>query len=147
MTPPGSPTAREVAKQLDRRRLKRRMTVWTLLLALIAAAAGYLRCGSGFGLGGGGGAGQGSEQETRAPRTAAGRQRCVLRVTASGITVDGTQMSRDGAVAACKAFGGAELVVTGDAREGDGKDLEAALKAAGVTDIVRRDPTVGSGSR
>ena len=149
MTPPGppsAPTAREVAKQLDRRRTKRRVTVWTMLLALIAAAAGYLRCGQGFGIGGGG---KGSGDGGSATHIVSGKPRCMIRLTGTGITVDGTAMSRDGALAACKAFGSAEIFVTGDARQGDGPELANALKAAGVADVILRDrePAAGSAAR
>lgn len=144
MSPSASPpTAREVAKQLDRRQTKRRVTVWTLLLGLIAAAAAYLRCGDGFGVGGGG---KGSGDGGSATQIVAGKPRCLIRLTGTGITVDGTPMSRDGALAACKAFGSAEIFVTGDARQGDGPELATALKAAGVADVIvrDRDPSAGS---
>jgi hypothetical protein len=135
---------RDVAKQLDRRRMRRRMTIWGALLALIVAAAGYLRCGSGFGVG----TGTGTGTEGAGPvRPVTGPRRCAVRVAPSGITVDGKSMSRDEAVAACKATTGADVVVTGDAREGDWKELRAALVTAGVQDIrVRESVSPGSGS-
>ncbi len=152
MTRPDPPTsrsgdrqfARDVAKQIDRRRVRRKVTLWTMVLALIAAAAMYLRCGSGFGLGGGG---QGPG-EPGAPRTLTDNhpRRCALRVTASGITVNGKPALRDDAVAACLAATGADVVVTGDARQGDWEDLRSALEVAGVKDIVVHQPPVGSGS-
>jgi hypothetical protein len=127
--------ARDVARQLDRRRMRRRLLLWSALLALVAAAAMYLRCGDGFGLGGPGkGPGEGGEV-----RPVAGPKRCDLRVAKAGITVDGKPMLRDEAVAACKAAGGADVVVTGDAREGDWKDLRGALETAGVTEIAVHD--------
>jgi hypothetical protein len=136
---------RDVAKQLDRRRMRRRMTIWGALLALIVAAAGYLRCGSGFGLGTG--TGTGKESGSARARVTAAR-RCALRVAPAGITVDGKPMSRDDAVAACKATAGADVVVTGDAREGDWQALRAALVAAGIDDIrVRETGSPGSGSK
>ena len=98
--------------------------------ALALAAALWLRCGSGWGLGG---TGRGSGSGAAGPTAA---KRCALRVTATGIFVDGKSRTRDEAVAACKATG-AEVVVTGDAREGDWKDLDAALHAAGVDVVVR----------
>jgi hypothetical protein len=117
-----------------------------VLLAAVAAGALYLRCGAGFGLGGGGlGPGDGD----RSPRRVATGLRCAIRVTPNGIAVDGKRMTRDQAVAACKAVGGADAIVTGDAREGDWKELLAALHAAGLTDIVVREvhtPPAGSGS-
>lgn len=127
--------ARDVAKQLDRRRMRRRLLLWSALLALVAAAAMYLRCGDGFGLGGSGkGPGEGGEAKKLAVPA-----RCSLRVAKAGITVDGKPMLRDEAVAACKAAGAADVVVTGDAREGDWKDLRGALETAGVTEITVHD--------
>jgi len=152
MTQPTPPTARtgdprlarDVAKHLDRRRMRRRLVGWTALLALLVVAAMYLTCGRGFGLGGSGkgpGEGPGSARPLAAPR------RCAIRVTAGGITVDGQPMQRDEAVAACKAMAGADIVVTGDARQGDRDDLLGALKAAEVKDIVVHEPSpAGSGS-
>ena len=135
---------RDVAKQLDRRRMRRRMTVWSALLGLIVAAAAYLRCGSGFGLGTGNGNGH---DGNGAVRPVAGPRRCAVRVGPSGITVDGKPMSRDEAVDACKAATGADAVVTGDAREGDWQELRKALAAAGVQDIRVREPaSPGGGS-
>jgi hypothetical protein len=130
--------ARDVAKQIDRRRMRRRMTVWSALLALVVAAATYLRCGSGFGVGTGTGGTGGNDSSPVRP--VAGPKRCAVRVAPTGITVDGKPMSRDDAVAACKAATGADIVVTGDAREGDWQDLRAALEAAGVKDISLRQP-------
>jgi hypothetical protein len=139
--------ARDVAKHIDRRRLRRRMLLWTLLFAVVAGAALYVRCGAQFGLGGGGlGPGDGDS----APRRVASGLRCAIRVTPNGIAVDGKRMTREQAVAACKAIGGADAIVTGDAREGDWKELLAALHAAGITDIVVREthaPPAGSASR
>lgn len=134
--------ARDTAKHLDRRRMRRKLVLWTAVLALLVAAARYLTCGHGFGLGGTGEAGgPGSARTLVAPR------RCAIRVTARGITVDGKPMRRDEAVAACKATAGAEVVVTGDARQGDRDDLLGALDAAGVPAFLRDQPPAGSASR
>jgi hypothetical protein len=128
--------ARDVAKHLDRRRMKRKVTLWTLLVALIAAAAGYLHCGHGFGLGGGGpGAADGP-----APREPAVAHRCLLRISARGITVDGKPMERAAAVDACKRAGSAELIEVGDAPEGKLEELRRELAAAHVP-FVLREPT------
>jgi hypothetical protein len=148
-SPPTSRTgdrqlARDVAKQLDRRRMRRRMTIWSALLALVVAAATYLRCGSGFGVGTGTGAGR--DDGAGPVRPVAGPRRCAVRVAPGAITVDGKAMSRDEAVAACKATTGADVVVTGDAREGDWQELRAALEAAGVKDISLRQPSPAAGS-
>jgi len=134
---------RDVAKQLDRRRMRRRMTVWSALLGLIVAAAAYLRCGSGFGLGTGTGNGN---DGNGAVRPVAGPRRCAVRVTPSGITVDGKPMPRDEAVEVCKAAAGVDVVVTGDAREGDWQELRKAFVAAGIQDIRVREPVPGGGS-
>lgn len=137
MTPPriDPQLARDVAKQLDRRRLRRRLLVWTALLAAAVVAAMYLTCGHGFGLGGvGPGSGEGSGPGSVKALSAA--KRCAIRVTASGITVDGKPMLRDAAVTACAASSGADVTVTGDAPEREWKDLRAALEAARVPDIV-----------
>jgi hypothetical protein len=136
--------ARDVARQIDRRRTRRRLTLWTALLALVIAAAGYLRLGGGLGALGLGGDAGGSGEDRRA---LAGPERCAVRVSAAGITVGGKPMARDAAVAACKDAPGADVVVTGDAREGDWQDLQAALQAAGVKDIaVHQPPPAGSAS-
>jgi hypothetical protein len=131
--------ARDVAKHIDRRRVRRRLTLWTALLALIAAAAAYLRCGGGLGLGPGGDAGDGGEAGERRPVTSPAR--CAIRLTARGVTVAGKAMSTDDAVAACKSSSGVTVVVTGDARHGDREALVAALKAAHIKDIQIREPT------
>lgn len=134
---------RDVAKQLDRRRMRRRMTIWSALLGLVVAAATYLRCGSGFGLGTG--TGTGKDDGNGAVRPVAGPRRCAVRVAPAGITVDGKAMSRDEAVDACKAATGVDVVVTGDAREGDWQALRAALVAAGIQDIRVREPVAPGG--
>jgi len=131
--------ARDVAKHLDRRRMRRRVVVWTALLAAVIAASMYLTCGHGFGLGG---AGEGPGEGPGSARPLTGPRRCTVRVAATGITVDGKAMSRSQAVAACKAAGGADVLVTGDAREGEWKALKAALESA-VTDIVVHEPPHG----
>jgi hypothetical protein len=124
--------------------MRRRLTGWTALLAAVVAGAMYLRCGQGFGLGGAGkgpGEGPGSVRPLTEPR------RCAIRVTAGGITVDGKSMLRDQAVEVCKAAAGADVVITGDAREGNGADLLTALQTAGVTNIVvHKPPATRSGS-
>jgi hypothetical protein len=149
-TPPTSRTgdrqfARDVAKHVDRRRMRRRMTIWGALLALVVAAASYLRCGSGFGVGTGTDTGTGGYDNSSRARPVSGPKRCAVRVAPGAITVDGKPMSRDEAVAVCKAATGADVVVTGDAREGDWEELRAALKAAGV-DVSERHPSPPAGS-
>lgn len=125
--------ARDVARELDRRRTRRRLTVWSALLALVIAGAAYLRLGGGLGqLGLGGHAGDGDEEH----HTLAGPQRCHIRVSASEITVNGHPASRDAAIATCKTAPGVDIVPTGDARHGEPAELDAALKAAGARDVV-----------
>jgi hypothetical protein len=105
--------------------------------AAIAAAVLYLRCGSGWGTGGkGAGEGAGSGG---LPAKSSGPKRCVVRVSAKGIEVDGKAMKRDEAVAACKATEGALITVTGDARQGDWDELKAALDAEHVKIYTRGD--------
>jgi hypothetical protein len=140
--------ARDVARQLDRRRTRRRLTLWTALLALVIAAASYLRFGGGLGvLGLGGGNGDGEAEN----RGLVGPQRCAIRISASDITVNGRPVSRDAAIAACKAAPGVDIFPTGDVRHGDVEELEAAVKAAGARDVVlhplpRRSPDAPTGT-
>jgi hypothetical protein len=56
----------------------------------------------------------------------------MVRVTSEGIAVDGAKATKDEAVDACKKLGAAEVVVTGDARQGAWDELKAAFEAAGV---------------
>lgn len=125
--------ARDVARQIDRRRTRRRLTLWSGLLVLVIAAAGYLRLGGGLGqlgLGGHPGEGDGEGHPLAGPR------RCAIRLSASGLSVDGHSTSREAAISACKAAPGVDIHPTGDARHGDGEELAAALKAAGAKDVV-----------
>jgi hypothetical protein len=135
--------ARDVAKQIDRRRMKRRMTLWSALLALAAAAGLYLRCGGGLGLGGAGLGGDdsgGGDSSDGASRPAAAVPRCTIRISADGISIAGRARSRDQAVAACKAAPGVDVFPAGDARHGDVEDLRATLEAAGAKGIVVHPP-------
>ena len=125
--------ARDVARQIDRRRVKRRLTLWTFLLAVVAAAAGYLRCGNGLGLGGFG-TGDGGTGDRSEVRRVDGPVRCAIRISAAGFTVAGKVVSRDDAVAACKAAAAVDVYRTGDARHGDTEELHAALGRAGFKD-------------
>ena len=83
-----------------------------------------LRGGRGFGLGGGGGADDGS---------AGSLPPCRLRLDEKTLTLDGRVVSRDEAVATCRAARSAEVLVTGDAIAGVADQLLAALRAAGVS--------------
>lgn len=118
---------------VDRRR-KRGLLVWAGIAGLIALAILYWRCGGGFGIGGGDGIGAGTDRPEPVMSTSADAapRRCQLRLGASGISVDGKAATVADAVAACKAAGGADVIVTGDARQGDWDTLRSALDEAGV---------------
>ena len=124
----------------DRKRKRPRgQALWraTLLAALAAAIALFLRFGGwGIGLGGSGrGSGDGSGHAGSAATQPA---RCELKLTAKGIFVDGKPSTRDAAIEACKS-GGANVIVTGDALHGDWVDLEQALQSAHVVYFRRGD--------
>jgi hypothetical protein len=148
--PAPSPTpdrrfAKDVAKHLDSRRMRRRLFGWTFVLGAIALAASYLTCGQGFGLGGkgpgkgeGSGPGSGSVSTLLAPGDA-GPSRCQIRIAIGGIFVNGKSATVDEAVAACKDAGAAEVLVTGGARVRDRKELKAAFDRAGIQ-ILRVEP-------
>lgn len=131
-----SELAKDVAKELERRRWRRRIVMLSVWAAAIVAAVLYLRCGKGWGTGGEGG---GSGPGTAALVNTTGK-RCQLKLDVHGITVDGHGASRDAAVEICRAAGGAEVVVTGDAREGDWAMLRGALTGAHVDIIVHQAP-------
>ena len=128
MTAPTSPTAKDVARELDKRHRRRRLIILGGWAVLVVLAALYLRCGRGWGLGGGGGTGTGHGSGS----AAAARHRCQVRMTAKGITVDGKPATQGEAVELCKAAGGADVVVTGEVRQGDWDSLREALTTAHV---------------
>jgi hypothetical protein len=132
-----SQLARDVASELDGRRRKRKLGFFAALVAAIVAAFTYLRCGSDWGLGGTG-KGKGAATGSAVTQTQ-GPKRCVVRVDAKGISVDGKEVKRDEAVAACKQTEGALITVTGNARQGDWDELKAALTDAGVQIFTRGD--------
>ena len=110
-----------------RRRQRRKVLFGATLVAILVVAFFLIRCGGGFGVGGkgGGGAGLGLGSGVQratgpapAPAIDAG-VRCQVRVDADG----------DAA--------GADVVVTGDARQGLWDELRSALEAAGVEAFVR----------
>lgn len=124
------------------------------LAGLVVLAVVYLRCGGGgFGFGGGGlGVGGGSGVGLRSPATPrplsgdekgrdAGALRCQLRLDGTGLWQLGAtgqaKVEVAAAVASCKAAGGADVVITGDARQGAWDELRAALDGAGVPSFVR----------
>jgi hypothetical protein len=120
---------KRLAKELDRRRMRRRLLALTTLLAAAIAAAMYLRCGSGFGTGG---KGPGEGGTTKTVTTSDAAVRCQLRLTATGITVDGKAATREEAIAACKSKTGADVLITGDSRQGDWDELRGALDRNGA---------------
>ena len=132
MTSPDKQLAKNVAKNLDRRRMRRRLVMLVALAAAVALAVMYLTCGTDFGLGGQGKAKAKAEGVGSAIVKEVGPRRCVIRVSASGITADGTSATTKSAVAACKDTTGADVVVTGDARQGDWDELRRALEAANI---------------
>lgn len=132
MTTNDNQFAKDVAKQLDRRRMRRRLFTVGLFVAAIALAITYLTCGRGWGVGGAGkgeGSGPGPGSGAAVDK---GPPRCAIRVTAAGILLDGKPATRQEVVAMCKATTGADVVITGDARQGDWDELRAALEAAKI---------------
>lgn len=131
MTAPTTPTAKDVARELDKRHRRRRLLILGGWAVLVVLAALYLRCGRGWGLGGGGGTGtgQGSGSGAAVPH------RCQIRVTAKGLERDGKPATLDAIVSGCPQ--GVDVVVTGDARQGDWDALRGALEAAHVPTFTR----------
>lgn len=127
---------KDVAKELERRKRRRRLVALAVWIAAIVAAVLYLRCGSGWGTGG---AGPGSGGKQAAPGTVDPNKRCQLKVDAAGVMLENKRMHREEAVEICKRTTGAEVTVTGDAREGDWAQLRAALTAAHV-DVIVHEP-------
>jgi hypothetical protein len=140
----------------QRRRFRPFFTL--VLLAILAAAIMYLRCGDELGLGGGGSSvGDGDGKSSVADRdgdrsdepgeksdvrpavgSAARKQaRCALRLDAAGLTLDGIPTGLEKAVKECKESGGAELTVTGDALFGESEKIRRALDEGGVEVFVR----------
>ena len=136
-----SELAKDVAKELEARARRRKLIMLAVWIALVVAAVMYLRCGQGWGTGG---SGSGNGQGIVAPDHA--KQRCQVRLDGKGVTLDGSAMSKERAVELCaRRGGGAEVTVTGDAREGDWAQMRGMLGAARV-DIVVHQPQPGSGS-
>lgn len=136
MTSPSRQLVNDVASELERRRRRRKLFFFIVWAALIIAALLWIRCGRGWGTGGKD-PGQGPSTESVQPVMTTGPKRCVVRVSAEGIAVDGTLMKREDAVAACKQTEGALVTVTGDARQGDWDELRAAFEAEGVPIFTR----------
>jgi hypothetical protein len=144
-------------KDSKKRPRRMRWVVRGALAALILMALAYLRCGgAGLGLGGGGGglgvAKRSDDEPSKqgrplvsepAPSNAPAPEpvRCQLRLDGGGLWQLGAtgqeQVAVAAAAAACKQAGGADVIVTGDARQGAWDELRAALDAAGVPSFVR----------
>jgi hypothetical protein len=137
--------ARDVAKELNAQRRKRKIATYGVFGLLLAGAMMFVRCGSGWGIGGGDGIGAGKGSGTDNEKGSAA-QRCTVRVSAEGIFVGGTKRTRDEAVKICKKTDGAMVTVTGDARQGDWDELRAALQAVGVKIYIRGELWDGSAS-
>ena len=128
-----APTAKNVAKELDRIHRRRRLLILGGWAVLVILAALYLRCGRGWGLGGGRGSGAGSG--SAAANAPAVPHHCQVRVTAKGLELEGKPSTQGTIVTSCPQ--GADVVVTGDARQGDWDALKAALDAAHVPVFAR----------
>jgi hypothetical protein len=123
----------------------KRSTRWAvrgLLAGLLALALGYLRCSGELGLGGGGSVSKGKEPVTSPPAPREdGQLRCQLRLDGAGLWLLGPtgqlQTEVAAAVASCKVSAGADVVITGEARQGAWDELRAELAAAGVAVFVR----------
>jgi hypothetical protein len=125
------PSAKAVARELDRRHRRRRLLILGGWAVLVALAALYLRCGRGWGLGGGGGTGtgHGSGNGVATPH------RCEVRVTSKGYELAGKPTTRSAIVGECAQ--GVDVIVTGDARQGDWDALKAELDAAKIQTFTR----------
>ena len=126
-----NPSAKDVAKELDRRHRRRKLIILGGWLVLVVLAALYLRCGRGWGIGGGAGTGGGVGSGSSSPAP----QRCRVRVTSKGLELEGKPATRGQIIAGCKQ--GVDVVVTGDARQGDWDDLRTALGSANIESYSR----------
>lgn len=124
----------------DSRRSRSRWALRGALAGLVAAAIAVLRCAPGIGLGGGG---EGSEEQVakETPEPVPAALRCQLRLDRGGLwllTATGqTAATIEQALAACRTAGGADVVLTGEAKQGSWEELRSALEAAKVPAFVR----------
>jgi hypothetical protein len=125
------------------RRKVARLGVAAAAVAAAVLLAPWKRCGAELGFWPGGAPGTG---EPDRPKGAVGegtagdqapRSRCKVRLDASGLRLDGAASEQAAVVTACKAAGGADVVVTGDAVQGAWDGLRVALLEAGVEVYVR----------
>jgi len=117
----------------DKKRRKRKLVLLAIWAALIVAAILWVRCGSGWGIGGGSGSGKGRGSDSDSGSgsgSGSAQKRCQIRVTVKGIEVDGKVGTREQAVAACKQ--GADVVITGDAPQGEWLELQRSFDAAHI---------------
>jgi hypothetical protein len=140
----------EASQRLKRRGRLGRLLFWAFAIAAIVAVFLIAKCGGGFGLGkGSGGLGKGRSLRggTEASGAASGAgagaastapARCMVRVDATGIAVNGKPATVAEVVSACKsAAAGADVIVAGDARQATWEELRGALDAAGIASLVR----------
>jgi hypothetical protein len=109
-----------------------------ILGGLVAAAILLGWCGRGW-LGGGDSGDERKKADEAKVRPAVAvavdagsAPRCRLRVDKAGVHLNGAVSSVEAVVAACKAVGEAELLVTGEAKYGSVEELKDALEKAGV---------------
>ena len=126
-----NPSAKDVAKELDRLHRRRRLLILGGWAVLVILAALYLRCGRGWGTGGKGPGTGGAGTGSAAPVA----HHCQVRVTAKGLELEGKPTTQDAIVSGCPQ--GVDAVVTGDARQGDWDTLKAALDAAKIPTFTR----------
>lgn len=117
-------TARELQYRDARRRWKRNGAIAGVTVGAVLLAMLFLKLGQSVGTG-------------RAGTAPTPPQHPRIRIDASGITIDGTPAGIGDAVSRALRAGGADVVVTGDARQGDVDQLLAALRASGVPFEVR----------
>lgn len=71
------------------------------------------------------------------PNAVAPPERCSIRVTDTGITVDGDPMERERAVSVCKQRSTVIVELADNANAAEWNELRSALVAAGVTVLMR----------
>jgi len=126
-----TPTAKEVARELDRRHRRRRLIILGGWAVLVVLAALYLRCGRGWGLSGGSGGtggGAGSAAQPEKPK------RCDVRVTSNGYELAGHLATADDIISKCEQ--GVDVIITGAAPQGDWDSLRKRLDAAHISTFV-----------
>ena len=134
--------SKQVAKELDKRQRRRKLGWLGVWATLIALAVIYLRCGNGWGTGdgeGSAGKGSGSAKATSTNTSTTGEKRCAIRVANDGTTMEGKPATAKQIITKCKAV---DVVVTGDAKEGEWKQLCGALDGAHVAIVMHSDAKV-----